>query len=340
MLTTKLDFTFSLVWSIAIANVIVVALLMVWSRQVARIAYLPAHYIVPGTMLFILLGAWQGSTSIGDWISCLGFGVLGYVMKRGGWARPPVVLGLVLGALMENSFLISVRAYDGYTWLFRPIVLVIFAVAAVTIFLAARGIIKTRAAAEEINDLGPGDEQNTETTAEGTERNPLFSFPFAILLLGIFIFAAAYSFNWTRSVRNFPLFISIAGMFPTLIAIALDWKSLRAELARNATFAAVARSAADKALLRESMMFFAQLAALILVMMVIGMKLAIPLYVFLYLYVWSKVALRPSIIYAASCWAILIVFYDRMLHQAWHPSLFYDWLGSAFPPWLPEWLIL
>jgi len=46
MLTTKLDFTFSLVWTIALANVIVVALLMVWSRQVAESGGVPRRNVI------------------------------------------------------------------------------------------------------------------------------------------------------------------------------------------------------------------------------------------------------------------------------------------------------
>ena len=42
-------------------------------------------------------------------------------------SRPPVVLGYVLGEIMENAYVISIRAYDGYSWLLRPVTLLIFA---------------------------------------------------------------------------------------------------------------------------------------------------------------------------------------------------------------------
>ena len=143
MLTSQLHVTFSMVWAIVIANIVVAVLLMFLSRQVAKVAFLPGHLLVPGVILFVFMGAWLGGASLGDWISCLVFGILGFVMKRGGWPRPPLVLALILGSLMENSFQISMSSHGGISWLWqRPIVLIIGGLIFITIFLAARGITK------------------------------------------------------------------------------------------------------------------------------------------------------------------------------------------------------
>jgi hypothetical protein len=82
------------------------------------------------------------------------------------------------------------------------------------------------------------------------------------------------------------------------------------------------------------------LIAMLLVMLVLGIKIAIPLYVLVFLTMWGKVKLVPSLIYAGVCYAILVGFYDQLLHTSWYPSLLYDWLGGSLPDWLPEWLIL
>lgn len=36
-------------------------------------------------------------------------GALGWVMKRNGWPRPPLILGVVLGEIVERYMFISVR---------------------------------------------------------------------------------------------------------------------------------------------------------------------------------------------------------------------------------------
>ena len=66
MLTTQLHITFSMVWSIVVANIVVAILLMAWSKQVAKIAFLPGHLLVPGVILFVFMGAWLGGASLGS----------------------------------------------------------------------------------------------------------------------------------------------------------------------------------------------------------------------------------------------------------------------------------
>jgi TctA family transporter len=52
------------------------------------------------------------------------FSFLGWFMKRFGWPRPPLILGLVLSGIIENYLFISISRY-GAAWLTRPVVLII-----------------------------------------------------------------------------------------------------------------------------------------------------------------------------------------------------------------------
>ena len=176
MLTTNAHLTFSMVWTVAIANVIGAGLLMIWARQVAKVAFIPGQLVVPGVIVFLFMGAWFANASLGDWLTCLVFGILGFFMKRGGWPRPPLVLALVLGNIMENAFVISTRAYEGWLWLTRPMFLVIMALVVLTLFVSARGYLKNRGA-------------QADEAGEGNARNPLISLPIAILLFVAFVAA-------------------------------------------------------------------------------------------------------------------------------------------------------
>ena len=57
MLTTNLEITFSMVWTLAVANVIAAVMLMYWSNWTSKLAFISGHLIVPGAMLFILMGS-------------------------------------------------------------------------------------------------------------------------------------------------------------------------------------------------------------------------------------------------------------------------------------------
>ena len=180
MLTSQLHLTFSMVWSIVVANIAVAIILMFMSHQVAKIAFLPGHLLVPGVILFVFMGAWLGGASLGDWISCLIFGIVGFVMKRGGWPRPPLILAFILGSIMENAFQISMKVHKGASWLWeRPIVLIIGALIVITIFSAARGIIKNK-------EKEDNEDESEPATGEGAERSPMISLPFSILIFLLF----------------------------------------------------------------------------------------------------------------------------------------------------------
>jgi TctA family transporter len=333
MLTTELHITFSMVWTIVIANIVVAALLMVWSKQVAKIAFLPGHLIVPGVILFVFMGAWLGGASIGDWISCLTMGVVGFIMKRGGWPRPPLILALILGNIMENAFQISVLAHDGYGWLTRPVVLIVIALIVLTIFLSARGITKNKTYSDSTSEP-------TKEAAEGGARNPLMSLPFAVLLLALFAWAGYQAWDWPESVREFPLMSAVPGAVLVFFAVLMDARGTSAELRIHGGFSAALGAAYRKAVLYNAVQFFGYLLAMILIMLVIGQKIALPLFIFIYLLRWGNYSRRLALGYAAGGWLLIVGFYDRILDLLWYPAWISTWLPEILPAWLPAWLFV
>jgi TctA family transporter len=71
------------------------------------------------------------------------FGLLGYFMRRYGYPRPAMILGLVLGDLMEKYLYRSVASY-GFTWLGRPAVITLLAIATLSLVMTLRGRLKAR----------------------------------------------------------------------------------------------------------------------------------------------------------------------------------------------------
>ncbi|MBT0955965.1 tripartite tricarboxylate transporter permease [Alphaproteobacteria bacterium KMM 3653] len=330
MLTTKLDVTFSLVWTIAIANIIGAGLLMVWCKPVARIAFIPGQLIIPAVITFVMMGAWLTGVSIGDWISVIVMGFIGYVMKRGGWPRPPLVLALILGSIMEQTFQISMRAHQGPSWLWeRPIVVLLGLLCLITIALAARGIIKTKR-----------DETDKDTEAgEGNERNALISLPFSITLAALFTYAAIASLGWPSSAARFPFAIALPAIAMALFTCLIDARSLRSELATAGGLGPLWSTTKTKIQARKSAVFFAYLLGLLLLSLLVGQKIALPVYVAVYLIRWGNYAPYIAIGYALVAWGILIAFYDRVMHLVWYPSLLSEWLPAYLPEGLPLWLI-
>jgi len=127
LLTSQLDITYTLVWSLALANVVGAGICFLSANQLARLATLRAGILVPTVAAICFIGAYQGSRSFGDLVTLIAFGLLGWIMKQYGWARAPLILGFILGKLIEKYLFISVGRYQ-FEWLSRPAVMVILGV--------------------------------------------------------------------------------------------------------------------------------------------------------------------------------------------------------------------
>ena len=111
MLTKNLDITYSMVWSIALANILGAGLCFAFSGQLAKLATLRYTLIMPCVLSLIYIGAFEGTRQWGDLYSLLFFGLLGWAMKQFRWPRPPLVLGFILGSIIERYMFISIERY-------------------------------------------------------------------------------------------------------------------------------------------------------------------------------------------------------------------------------------
>ena len=307
MMTTHLDITFSMVWMLVVANILATALLMVWSNQVAKVAFIRGHLIVPGVIVFVLMGAWLGGASIGDWVTCLAMGGLGLIMKRGGWPRPPLVLALILGRILENAFQISMRAHDGIGWLARPIVLIILLLIVVSLFLSTRNLVRNRRSA-------PG-------AGEGSERNPIISAPLSLGLVALFFWAAIEALAWPTTVARLPFTVTIPATIISVIILARDCRDMRASATEAGGWIVSINRTAVRAMLPRTAAFFGYLLCLLVVGYLVGQMIALCLFIVVYLRRWGGYGWRISIGYAIVGWLVLYGFYDQIMNVLWHQPL-------------------
>lgn len=128
MLTKHLPVTFSMVWTIVLANLVTVIACFLLLDQLAKVTLVRGTVLIPILLVLIFIGSYTSNNHYGDIVVTLVFGAFGYLMVLAGWPRAPFVLGLVLGKIAENYLYISVARYDA-AWLKRPMVLVLLAFA-------------------------------------------------------------------------------------------------------------------------------------------------------------------------------------------------------------------
>lgn len=134
MLTDNLSLTFSMVWLIVISNIITVTVCLLFLNQLAKITQIRGSLLIPGLFMLVFLAGFANSNSYFAMAITLVFGVAGVIMVNHGWPRPPLVLGLVLGPLVERNLFISYEIY-GLGFLMRPIVVITLAIALTVLFL-------------------------------------------------------------------------------------------------------------------------------------------------------------------------------------------------------------
>lgn len=93
----------------------------------ARVVNLPDSVLAAGILVFAILGAYSLRNLAFDVWLTIGFGALGYLMKKLSFPVPPVVLALVLGYLVETNFRTAlVTSRGSYSIFFTDPVSVIF----------------------------------------------------------------------------------------------------------------------------------------------------------------------------------------------------------------------
>ncbi|HME62585.1 MAG TPA: tripartite tricarboxylate transporter permease, partial [Candidatus Binatia bacterium] len=142
------ELIYSIVWLQGIAGMVGTLIGFGLAAQLAKLAEVRYTFMVPVMFIFILMGAFSVNRDPADLVVVVAFGVLGYFMRRYGYPRPAMILGLVLGDLMEKYLYRSVASY-GFAWLGRPAVIALLIVAAGSLLLTLRGRMKAR------NDASP-----------------------------------------------------------------------------------------------------------------------------------------------------------------------------------------
>src|SRR5947209_19561913 len=83
----------------------------------------PREVLMPVILLFCVVGSFAINNSIFGVVLMLAFGLVGYVMEENGFPIAPAILGMVLGAMLEENFISSMIKADGRLLAFfeRPI---------------------------------------------------------------------------------------------------------------------------------------------------------------------------------------------------------------------------
>ena len=117
------DLFWGVIASFFVGNIILLLINVPLIRLWVLLLRIPYRKLYPVIVVMICVGVYSHRTSITDVILTLAFGVLGYLMKNYRFEPAPVLLGFVLGPLLEDNFRRAMLIYRGDFTVFvtRPI---------------------------------------------------------------------------------------------------------------------------------------------------------------------------------------------------------------------------
>lgn len=137
LLTTELPTTYTIVWSLAFANVLGAGLCLFLSPVIARLTTIRYKLLAPFMLMVISFAAFQASRDLMDFVFLIVIGLMGVGLKRFGWSRPALLIGFVLADQIETYLYQAIQFYE-WKFLTRPGVLIIAAIIVVSVFFGAR----------------------------------------------------------------------------------------------------------------------------------------------------------------------------------------------------------
>jgi putative tricarboxylic transport membrane protein len=122
------EFVYAICGAMLIANFGFLFIGLVGAKFFSLIAFIPRKLLWPAVFVFSMIGSYSFSSSMFDVWIMLAAGLLGYFMDRHGFGAAPLVMGLILGKLVEESFSQSMIIYDNNFLSFfeSPIVILFF----------------------------------------------------------------------------------------------------------------------------------------------------------------------------------------------------------------------
>jgi putative tricarboxylic transport membrane protein len=119
--------------SMYIGNLMLLVLNLPLIGMWVQLLKLPYNVLFPLILLFTIVGVYCSSNNVFDVYVMVGFGVIGYLMRKFGYEPAPLVLAFVLGPLLENNLRKSLILSQGdlMTFIERPISAVCLIAAAI-----------------------------------------------------------------------------------------------------------------------------------------------------------------------------------------------------------------
>lgn len=312
MLTTQQPFMFAMIWTLVIANFMATGLALIFAPQFSKACTVAYYYLVPAILMFCLVGAFSVNLDLPDLYTFVVFTIIGIILKRYGWPRPPLLVAVVLGPQVQQYLWLSVDRY-GLEWLSHRGVILLLLLIIATI---AWPIYRQRRSRQKAMDMDLVHEV----------RRPIEkgSMAVALGLAVIFGLMMWQGTHWPLRASIAVYFVGVLGLILVATQVGRDAFSL-ARLNRGEGEAVVAYTGEER---RREFVAALWVAGLVGSVLLVGFHLTF--LVFPLLYAWAHGGNWRKALWTAFGGTVLILFvFDYMYNAIWPKPPLTGWLYTA-----------
>ena len=143
----------SVIISMYVGNVILLILNLPLIPYIAKVLTIPRNYLIPFILFFTLMGAYIGQNNATELLILVGFGICATVLRFADYPLAPLLIGFILGRMLEDNFSRSMQLYDGFNFVLeRPMTMGLLALAVLLVALPSYRARRARLRSQGIAD--------------------------------------------------------------------------------------------------------------------------------------------------------------------------------------------
>lgn len=143
----------SVIISMYLGNLVLLILNLPLIPYIAKVLLVPRTFLIPFILFFTMMGAYIGQNNATELLILVGLGICATILRFADYPLAPLLIGFILGPMLENNFSRSMNLYDGVGFIFeRPMTLGLLVIAALLVILPSYRARRARLRAEGVAD--------------------------------------------------------------------------------------------------------------------------------------------------------------------------------------------
>ncbi|MGH1440531.1 MAG: tripartite tricarboxylate transporter permease [Cellvibrionaceae bacterium] len=315
MVANELPTTYTIVWSLALANVFGAGLCLILSPQIAKLTTIRFPLLAPFLFIMIAFACFQAKQSLWDLAALVVIAILGIYMKRFGWPRPAFLIGFVLADQAEvytyQATQFAQRLGADYLW--SPTVGILAVLIVFSVWLGSKQADKMNAPSSD-----------ADTPPEPRSKRSQLIFTIILLIFSVIAMIDALSVDILID-KVFPLSVSVISVILTAFLVFQFYKK-----EGNSKLFYDEELNKDHSVIYGSFQALSWLLLLLFATAIVGFVFGLSIFMLIYLYYRAEVSWSKNITLSV-IGVGFVIFLAYILNRDLPPGLLQNYMDLPWP---------